>query len=159
MAAQPVIGLDKTVNMLETFKMAGVYANLHALPSVKLFSGWGRGRSSLPLVSVELEFAELQELNHSPETSMVSFEASTVSQKIWRSQEEVRSHTRMVTNKHYSPEWLIWGMFAVEFDASIFSFFFFGQEGGAGLLKPILCQFFNWSLYADAPYSRDTWRI
>lgn len=62
---------------------------------------------------------------------------------------------RMVKNKRYSPEWIIWGMFALDFDAFLLTFsFFFGQEGRAELLKPILFQFFNWSLYADAPYSR-----
>lgn len=63
---------------------------------------------------------------------------------------------RMVKNKQYSPEWIVWGMFALEFDASLLTrSFFFGQEDGTELLKPILFHFFNWSLYADAPYSID----
>lgn len=32
---------------------------------------------------------------------------------------------RMVKNKQYSPEWIIWGMFALDFDASLLTFSFF----------------------------------
>lgn len=61
---------------------------------------------------------------------------------------------RMVKNKQYNPEWIIGGIFDLEFDASLFCWWeVFCQEGGAELLKTILFQFFNWSLYAAAPCS------
>lgn len=65
----------------------------------------------------------------------------------------------MVKNKQYSPKWIIWGMIALEFDAPLLTLlFFFRQESVAELLKAILFCFFNWSLYADAPYSTDALR-